>query len=189
MNLLEVYEEALRTFDRMVHQVREDQWDGPTPCTEWSVRNLVNHLVREHLWVPRLLAGQALDEVGDRYDGDVLGDDPVNAWKRSSAAAHAAWTEPGATNRTVHLSFGDTPSTDYCWQMTCDLVVHAWDLASGIGSAQPIREDIAHTLLNILGPRLRSKQGTEILGIGVPVPNDAPAVDRLLGITGRDPRS
>jgi uncharacterized protein (TIGR03086 family) len=87
----------------------------------------------------------------------LLGGDPVDAWKRSSATAHAAWTEPGATDRTVHLSFGDTPSMGYCWQMTCDLVVHAWDLESGNGSVQPIREAIAETLLIVLSPRLRSR--------------------------------
>ncbi|SFI57166.1 TIGR03086 family protein [Amycolatopsis sacchari] len=188
MNLLDAHGEALRTFDRTVHQVREDQWDAPTPCTEWTVRDLVNHLVSEQLWVPHLLAGQTLDEVGDRYDGDVLGADPVGAWEKSSAAAREAWTEPGATDRLVHLSYGEADATDYGWQMTLDLAVHAWDLARGIAAAQPIPEDVAEALLTTMGPQLESWQGTGIFAEAVPVPGSAPAAERLLGLTGRDPR-
>ncbi|USX52842.1 TIGR03086 family metal-binding protein [Lentzea sp. HUAS12] len=187
-NPLKVYEESLRTFDRLVHRIRDDQWDASTPCTEWSVRDVVNHLVSEALWVPHVLAGQTMAAVGDRYDGDVLGDDPVGAWERASAAAHAAWTVPGATTWTVHLSFGETPAVHYCWQMACDLALHAWDVASGIGAAQPIPEPVAEVLVNVTASRLRSVQGSAIIGPGVPVPDDAPAVDRLLGFAGRDPR-
>ena len=124
-DVLDIHEEALRTFDQVVHQVREDQWDESTPCGEWSVRNVVNHVVCEQMWAPHLLAGQTSDEVGDRYDGDLLGGDPVDAWKRSCAAAHAAWTGSGATDRTAHLSFWDTASAAYCRQMAGDLVVQA----------------------------------------------------------------
>ncbi|MFD4640188.1 TIGR03086 family metal-binding protein [Lentzea sp. NPDC058436] len=187
-NPLNLYEESLRTFDRLVRQVRDDQWDAPTPCTEWTVRDVVNHLVAEQLWVPHVLAGQTMAVVGDRYDGDVLGDDPVGAWEQASGEALAAWTVPGATNWTVHLSFGETPAVHYCWQMACDLAVHAWDLASGIGAAQPIPETTAEVMVSLLAPRLRSVQGSAIIGAGVPMPDDAPAVDRLLGLTGRDPR-
>ncbi|MET7990774.1 maleylpyruvate isomerase N-terminal domain-containing protein [Amycolatopsis sp. NPDC005232] len=56
----------------MVHPFREDQGDEPAPCAEWSARDLVNHLVCEQMWAPHVLAGQALGEVGGRYDGDVL---------------------------------------------------------------------------------------------------------------------
>ncbi|GHF51234.1 uncharacterized protein (TIGR03086 family) [Amycolatopsis bartoniae] len=188
MNLLDAHGAALREFDETVHRVTGGQWDAATPCTEWTVRDVVNHLVSEQLWVPHLLAGQTLDEVGDRYDGDVLGEDPVAAWERASAAAREAWLEPGALGRRVHLSFGESDATLYGWQMTLDLSVHAWDLAMGIGAPQPIADDLAEELLIRVGSQLKAIQGTDLLGEEVPVPADAPAADRLLGLAGRDPR-
>jgi hypothetical protein len=77
VELLDAHRRAMAGFDRVVHHVREDQWDGPTPCTEWSVRAVVNHLVAEQLWVPHLLRGETLADVGDRHEGDVLGADPI----------------------------------------------------------------------------------------------------------------
>ncbi|RSD14784.1 TIGR03086 family metal-binding protein [Amycolatopsis eburnea] len=188
-DLHELHEESFRTFGRLVNQVRDNQWEQPTPCPGWTVRDVVGHLVREQLWVPHLLAGLTIKEVGDRYDGDVLGDDPIRAWGRSSTAARAAWREPGATERIVHLSFGDTPASDYRWQLATDLVVHTWDLARGTGSGQPIRDDFAEVLLAVMGSRLRSRQGSGTIGDGVPVADGAPAADRLLSLAGRDPRA
>src|SRR5437899_5267197 len=70
----ELYRRALERFGRHVHQVRDDQWNGPTPCTEWDVRVLVNHLVSENLWMPPMLDGRKIADVGDRFDGDLLGE-------------------------------------------------------------------------------------------------------------------
>jgi uncharacterized protein (TIGR03086 family) len=188
MNLLDAHGVALREFDRTVHLVKDDQWEAPTPCTEWNVHDLVNHLVSEQLWVPHLLAGQTLEEVGDRYDGDVLGDDPVAIWETASAAAREAWTEPGATDRQVHLSYGEADAADYGWQMTLDLAVHAWDLATGIGAPQPIGDEVAESLLTTMGPQVEAWQGIGIFGRPVPVPESASAPDRLIGLVGRNPR-
>ncbi|MEV8154693.1 maleylpyruvate isomerase family mycothiol-dependent enzyme, partial [Streptomyces fradiae] len=71
--LLDRHQEALDLFSSHVHAVRDDQWGAPTPCAEWSVRDLVNHLTGEQLWVPDLVReGRSVAEVGDAYDGDVL---------------------------------------------------------------------------------------------------------------------
>ncbi|MTD53689.1 TIGR03086 family metal-binding protein [Amycolatopsis pithecellobii] len=188
MSLLDRHGQTLAEFDRTVHLVKADQWDNPTPCTEWTVRDLVNHLVSEQLWVPHLLGGATLAEVGDRYDGDVLGDDPVRAWEESSRAARAAWTEEGAVDRMVHLSFGKFDASLYGWQMTMDLAVHAWDLAMGIGAPQPIEDDVAEELIPVVRPMIAAAQGTGILAPPVEVPDDASAPDRLVALCGREPR-
>lgn len=92
--LLDRHGEALDLFTDRVHAVRADQWGASTPCAEWSVRDLVNHLTAEQLWVPPLVSeGRTMAEVGDAFDGDVLGDDPVAAWDRAAAAARAAFAE------------------------------------------------------------------------------------------------
>ena len=72
---------AMTEFERRVQAIRPDQWQDPTPCTEWDVRALVDHLVTELLWAPLLLDGATIEDVGDRFNGDQLGADPMAAWR------------------------------------------------------------------------------------------------------------
>lgn len=122
-DLLDRHAEALQLFTGRVHAVRDDQWSASTPCTEWSVRDLVTHLATEQLWVPSLVTeGRTVAEVGDAFDGDVLGDDPVTVWDRAAAEAREAFAAPGALERTVNLSYGDSAADAYCAQMVSDAV-------------------------------------------------------------------
>ena len=60
---------------------------------KWTVRDLANHVTNENLWTVPLIKGSTMDEVGDRFDGDVLGDDPIGS---ALAAARAAVTAMAA---------------------------------------------------------------------------------------------
>ena len=75
-DMRERYQRAVEAFGARVHAVGDDQWHLPTPCTEWDVHALVNHLVYEMRWSVPLFAGGTIAEVGDRFEGDLLGDDP-----------------------------------------------------------------------------------------------------------------
>ena len=87
---------AVAEFDARVRQIGDHQWQAATPDEDWSVRDLVNHLVGEDLWAPPLLAGSTIAEVGDRFEGDVLGSEPKAAWTVASAAAVRAVQADGA---------------------------------------------------------------------------------------------
>lgn len=187
MEQLEAHRRALAGFDRVVEQIKDTDWDRPTPCSEWTVRDLVNHLVYEQLWVPELLAGKTVADIGNKYEGDVLGDDPVGRWQVTSKAAREAWTSPGALERDVYLSRGPTPATQYCWEMTLDLAVHGWDLARGIGAASPLDNDVAEELLPLFAEQVSAFQGIGIFDPPVPVPETAGAPDKLIALSGRDP--
>lgn len=187
MELLEAHGIAMDGFDRVVRQIRGDQWGAPTPCTQWSVRDLLNHLVSEQLWAPWILRGATLDEVGDRFDGNVLGDAPVGAWTESSAAARDAFTEPGALDQQVHVSAGLIDAREYGWQMTTDLAVHGWDLATAIGAPQPIGDELASQLIELVEPNVGQWQEYGIFAPPVRVPAEAPPVTKLIAMLGRDP--
>jgi uncharacterized protein (TIGR03086 family) len=122
--------------------VRADQWDLPTPCAGWTVRDLINHVVAENLWTAPLMEGATIAEIGDAYDGDVLGDDPGSAWDAATGSARRAVEAPDALERTVHLSFGDTPATEYLDQLFADHLIHAWDLAQAIGADSRLDADL-----------------------------------------------
>ncbi|MGV9292449.1 TIGR03086 family metal-binding protein [Amycolatopsis sp. NPDC003676] len=188
MDLLAAHGSALDVFDAAVHSVGSGDWARATPCTDWSVRDLVNHLTVEQLWVPHLLAGATLDEVGTRYDGDVLGDDPLSVWEKASAAAREAWLSPGALRRTVHVSFGLVPAEEYGWQMTLDLAVHGWDLATALGRPNPVPGLLAGRLLDVLRPMIDDWQGLGLFDPPVAAGRTAAAPDRLVALLGRRPR-
>lgn len=187
MRLLEAHGIAMAGFDRVVNEITEEHLTLPTPCTEWTVQDLLNHIVSEQLWAPWLLRKYTLEEVGDRFDGWLLGDDPVKAWDQAAAVARAAWVAPGALDGDVYVTGGQIPADTYGWQMTTDLTVHGWDLAVAIGADDPIDPDVAKALLGELEPQMDELQGAGVFAPPVPVSENAPAAARLVALLGRDP--
>lgn len=184
---LSLHATALDEFDRRVRAVRSDQWHDPTPCTDWDVRILVNHLVTEQLWVPLLMDGATVEDVGDRFDGDQLGDDPVATWQSASAAARESFAAPGAMRRHVELSYGRRPAEGYCREMTMDLAVHAWDLARGIGGDERLDGDLVAEVYDMVASQADQLAGTGLFGPQVKVAEDADTQTRLLALLGRRP--
>ncbi|WP_327243352.1 TIGR03086 family metal-binding protein [Streptomyces sp. NBC_01320] len=185
-DLLDRHAEALQLFTDRVHAVRDDQWSAPTPCTEWSVRDLVAHLTSEQLWVPPLVTeGLTVAEVGDAYDGDVLGDDPVAVWDRAAAGAREAFAAPGAFGRTVNLSYGDTAADAYCAQMVSDAVVHSWDLARAIGADEGLPEDLVAFTRREVAPYAKGLSQTGLFAPAVRTEKDADPQTQLLALLGR----
>jgi uncharacterized protein (TIGR03086 family) len=176
---------AAEGFGRNVHLVGADQWPGPTPCSEWDVRALVSHVVYEVLWVPDLFAGRTIAEVGDRHEGDQLGEDPAAAWDRAAAAAVAAVTADGAMATTVHLSYGDVAGSLYTRELFTDLVVHAWDLARGIGADDTVRPTWAQMIFDELAPKEAELKASGLWGDTVVPPPGADIQTRMLAVMGR----
>ncbi|MFD0415085.1 TIGR03086 family metal-binding protein [Streptomyces sp. NPDC127108] len=186
--LLRHHGRAVDLFTDRVHAVRADQWDAPTPCAEWTVRDLLGHLVVEQLWVPPLVRdGATLASVGDSFDGDVLGPDPVASWDTAADAARAAFAGPGALDRTVHLSYGETPAADYCAQMVTDLVVHAWDLSRAIGADEHLPDDLVADAVREVTPYAAELSKTGLFAPAVQPPSGADAQTALLNLLGRTP--
>ncbi|MEV5596562.1 TIGR03086 family metal-binding protein [Streptomyces sp. NPDC052496] len=186
--ILRRHGEAIALFGSRVHRVRKDQWDDPTPCAAWTVRDLVGHLTVEQLWVPRLVRdGATIEEVGDAYDDDQLGADPAGAWGRAAVAAVTAFSEPGALDRTVHLSSGDSTAAAYCSQMMMDAVVHSWDLSRAIRADERLPQELAAAALREVEPYADELAETPMFADPVPPPPGADDLTRLLCLLGRRP--
>lgn len=134
MDLVTLYHRTVERWADCVCAVPDDQWSAPTPCSDWDVRALVNHLTGEDLWTVPLLAGSTIEEVGDRFDGDVLGDDPIGTAVEAAKAATTAVAERLRRGGTVQLSFGETDVAEYVWQLAADHLVHSWDLSCALGA-------------------------------------------------------
>lgn len=185
MDIRQAYQQALAGFGGTVAAVRSDQWHNPTPCAEWDVRTLVNHLVYENRWVPELLAGRTVAEVGDAFDGDLLGDDPVKAFDDSAAAAAAAASGEEVLTRTTHLSFGDVPGAEYLGQLFADALIHRWDLARGIGADDRLEPELVTLCTGWFADREQLYRGAGLIGPRQPVPGGADPQVRLLAAWGR----
>jgi len=187
MDLVDLYGRSLTGFTDLVRKVRPDQWAAPTPCAGWDVRALVNHVAGEDRWTVPLLAGATIAEVGDRFDGDLLGDDPVAAADDATEQAGAAFREPGALDRTVHLSFGDTPAPEYLWQLLADHLVHGWDLAASVGASRHLDPAVVAACAEWFAEREELYRQAGAIGPRVDIVPAASAQDRLLAAFGRDP--
>ncbi|HEX5614244.1 MAG TPA: TIGR03086 family metal-binding protein [Acidimicrobiia bacterium] len=183
--LIVLFERAVDGFGRLVHATGAEQWHDPTPDTEWDVRMLVNHVTVEQLWVPPLAQGASVADIGDRFDGDQLGDDPVATWDEAVRASLAAFGAPGALDGTVSLSSGERPTAEYCWEMTTDALIHSWDLARGIGADDTLDPELSDLVYERTLPFAEQLQETGMFAPPVPVPADAPLQTRLLAIFGR----
>lgn len=171
MNVPDLHRRAAERFGDLVQAVKEDQWADPIPCADWNVRALVNHVVAENLWTPMLFGGSTVEEIGDRFDGDVLGTDPKAAWESSITAALKAVQSQGAMDRTVHLSFGDVPGREYAAQLFADYLVHSFDLAR---ASEATRGSIPSSPQHAHSGSPRWKMPTEVRGSSASVPRSPP---------------
>ena len=180
----DLHRRALEHFGELVRSVRDDQWSSQTPCDGWDVRTLVNHLTAENLWMPPLLAGGTIAEVGSALDGDVLGEDPKRAWDDSAAGAARAVAEV-RLDRTVHLSYGDVPARHYVNEVFTDLAIHGWDLARGIGADETIDPEFVELIYAHAAPHERDMKASGLFGPTVTPPEGADLQTRLLAVFGR----
>lgn len=179
------FAQSVRDFGQKVESVADVQWTNETPCSDWDVRALVNHLVNEALWVRPLLDGMTIAEVGGRFDGDLLGDDPKAAFIRAAADATGAATEEGAVERTVHISSGDTPAREYLAQLFTDFVIHGWDLARAIDVDDTIDAGYAAAIYELMRPMEDEMKSWGVYGGKIDVPEDSDTQTKLLAIFGR----
>ena len=182
-----LYATALDGCSRRVAGVGPDDWHRPTPCADWDVRALVAHLVDENRWVPPLLAGRTIADVGDELSGDPLGADPQAAWEASASDAGEAVARPGALDVTTHLSFGDVPGREYVMQLTADLLVHGWDLARATDGDERLDAAVVDGVAAWFDTMEEAYRSAGAIGPAVALPEGAPPQDQLLARFGRDP--
>ncbi|MDQ3974078.1 MAG: TIGR03086 family metal-binding protein [Actinomycetota bacterium] len=185
MDIHNRFRRAIDEFDRRVQAVDDDQWQGPTPCTEWNVRDLVNHVVSEARWLPPILEGKTMEEVGDRFEGDLLGEDPKGAWEDAASQAVEAVNAPGVLEGSVHLSYGEKPAKHYLTELTADITVHSWDLARAVGADEQLDEELVELAYATFGPQVEEWRAAGVFAAAVEVPAEAERQTQLLALLGR----
>ena len=185
MDIEALYSRAVTSWTERVAAVGRDQWEQPTPCSDWNVRALVNHVVGEDLWTGPLMRGSTIEEVGDRFDGDLLGPDPVTKALAAAEDALAAVAETLTTDGTVHLSYGEESMAEYVHQLATDHLIHGWDLAAATGGDRGLDEDVLREVGAWFVDREAMYRQAGIIGERTGTYDD-PQED-LLSRLGRDP--
>lgn len=188
MDVFALYHRSVETWADRVNAVRPEQWDLPTPCRDWSVRDLTNHVTGEDRWTVPLMRGSTPDEVGGRLEGDLLGDDPIEASLTAAADATTVVRETLPSDEPVHLSYGDEGRGEYLRQLAADHLVHGWDLAVATGSDPRLDPALVHEVASWFAEREEMYRSAGVVGapaVGAVGSGDAQA--ELLARFGRDP--
>jgi len=187
MDAFETLDRSRVEFRRVLAGVTHEHWGLATPCEEWDVRALVNHVLGGNVRYTMLLHGAASEELAATRSLDHIGDDALASFDTSAAEVTAAFDEPGAIERTVHHPAGDRSGLDLLWLRVAEWTIHAWDLARAIGGDERLDPDVVDRLLARL-----DEHGTGLASGGyfepaTDVPPDAARQTRLLLTVGRHP--
>ncbi len=182
-----VHDRALAATRALVAGVPEDRWLSSTPCEDWDVRELLNHVVAGNLWVGELAGpeGKTIEEVGDRLDGDVLGEDPVAAYDTSVPVASRAFAREGAMDAPCAVSYGPVPGSVYCGHRIIDVLIHGWDIAVATGQDPTLDPALVEACWEIVEPQAELLAASGVFASRIEVPGDADPQTRLLAALGR----
>ena len=174
---------------RIAAGVRDDQLCHPTPCADMNVATLLDHLVGL-TYAFRRAAEKAEGTGGPEPDAANLAADWRTRLAAQLDALAAAWREPGAWDGTTTIAGMPMPAADVGLVGINEVLVHGWDLAVATGQQYRVDQATAEACLayNIGFTEGAPDVRDRIYGPVVPVPDDAPVLDRVLGVTGRDPR-
>ncbi|MBF9133411.1 TIGR03086 family protein [Plantactinospora sp. S1510] len=189
MSDLQLAGRAATTLVEIIRNIKPDQLDAPTPCAEYDVRKLINHLL---FWGPPLEGAGRKETVrppaAADTEVDLTGGDWAAELEAQVGRTAEAWSQPAAWEGTTRV-VGPTelPATMIGGMVVCEMVAHGWDLAQATGQKPDwddellafVHEEVSRT----------AEQGRQMGAYGpeVSVPASSSTLDRVLGIIGRDP--
>jgi uncharacterized protein (TIGR03086 family) len=152
-----------------------DRLDAPTPCDDWDVRTLMNHMLQTQQTFVQRARGE--DVAFSPEPAELVGDDPVAAFTRAREDTLQVFGQEGVIEETgiaIGISFSDT-------------LVHGWDLARATAQDDTMPDGLAQAAYDLIHGRFTDAQRPGVFKPEVPVDAGASPQDKLLAYTGRDP--
>jgi len=183
---------ATRVMADVIEQVPEDLLDRPTPCPAYTLGDLLDHVSGFALAFTAAARKATPPGSTDRASGDAsrLGDDWRNRLPRELDGLAEAWRDPAAWTGPTRAGGVDLPGEIAGLVALDELVVHGWDVARASGQTYACDGDLLEVVHDFLAPLAQPGQEATrdgIFGPAIPVPGDAPLLDRVIGLSGRDP--
>lgn len=173
-----MHDRAQAVFESVLVDVSDDDLGAPTPCTEWTVADLVAHVVAGNEWATEVMGGSLIE----LPDGD-----RVARHRAAAAQAATVFSASGWQDRMVELPFGELPAPAYAAIRAGDVYVHAWDLAAAIGADTDLDGELGEAIHAATAPALSPEMRGDGRPFGPeqPCPGDRPTADRLAAFMGR----
>lgn len=180
-NVLARFDRATAVADSVLAGVKPEQLGDPTPCTEWTLRQLINHVVTGNMMFLSTITGGPRPD----RDRDHVGDEPLDAFRRTAAELRTAVTGEGVLERTYPTPLGTGPGSLLATMRAIDTTVHSWDVAKATGQSTDLDPELAQWALATLRAVLPADRQGSPFGDEQPAPADATAADRLAAFAGR----
>lgn len=177
---------ALRS---VIDRITPEQLTLPAPA-EWTskenptIRDILSAHARDEAWVGDVLAGRTIEEVGDRFNGDLLGSDPIASYDRLNDEATAVVRQDLDPAAIVHLQYGDYPLAEYLQHTSIYRAFQAWSIANYLGLEYALPASLVDLLWEQILPQVDDWRQYGVFPPEVEVPADADKETRLLGMTG-----
>lgn len=178
---------VLESIDHIFDAVTADRLDRPTPCTGWTLGDLLRHMVGHHRGFAAAAAGTPAG--AQVWDGATLDADPAATYRAAAAQVTAAFAGLDLSTRRLEVfGYGTFPATVAVHMHSVDFLGHGWDVARAVGVDDTLDEELC-----TIGLRIAAGWPDAAWGPGgpfrprIPVPDDAPAYQRLMGYLGRRP--
>jgi uncharacterized protein (TIGR03086 family) len=173
------HQRAQDVFSGVLANVRPGQMDAPTPCEEWAVRDLIEHLIggNERVAIRAGLRSEPAPRPGDLRE----------AHRATAREAQAIFAAPGCLTRVFDLPIGPTPGSVFIWIRATDALVHAWDLAKATGQPTDLDPELAAYQLAASRKNLPDalRGPGKVFGHPQPCDQERPPADQLAAFLGR----
>lgn len=180
MDLLDALEHTFTHAHGVIAGVRPDQYDDKTPCEQWTVRDLLDHMIG-------VVAGLGSAASGQPPSPFILGPDPAAQFEAVAATTLDAWRGPGVLDTIVDGGAGPMPGHVLAGINLVDTATHTWDLATATGQPSALPDDVATTALKTsratISPEIRPGR----FGPEVGAPDGAGPTEALVAFLGRTP--
>lgn len=180
MDVVHALDETFAHARTVISGVRPEQYEDPTPCDEWNVRDLLGHMIG-------VVAGLGAAASGTPAAPFELADDPVAQFDSAAAATLAAWRQPGVLDREVDAGPGPMPGRALASINLLDTATHVWDVATATGQPAELPEGVALAALEasqmIVSDELRPGR----FAPAQDAPSDASTTQQLVAFLGRTP--
>lgn len=183
-DLVDLYVGALATFGTRIQQVTSTGWANATPCDDWTIRELVAHVVFGEAQLVEVLKGAARDSSGE-FDVELIGENPLATWRGTALQAIAAVKEGSVFSKVFDLDLGEVPGSTLVGFRITENIVHGWDLSVALGGPIPIQENYADWLLEFWWPSASDLGKTNLFGEPVMPAEGSDSSTRLLALLGR----
>lgn len=179
-NPVELYQAAAETTRGIIANVKPDQMESSTPCSEWNVGGLVEHMVGGAGFFAASLAGE--EPQPPSGEGS-----PADTFDSLAKKVIAEAGKPGVMDKKYATPMGEMSGGEFMFGAFMDTFVHGWDLAKATGQDTNLNGEFAGIIYQGMGPMMDGMRQGGAFGGGISVPDDASIQEKMLGMLGRRP--